>query len=150
MKKFLGLFAANYILVILQTAYLVEFFGFDANPNLVLGLTLGLILARDFDGAYISALIGGILYDVSSAGILGVSALYGTVSVFIIQQICRFYVRGRAPVFLSMFVLLLGFVQVVHRHFVFNFYIVVGAILSILFSLAVNKIISGLYEKHSI
>lgn len=90
MRKYLILFIASLILVLIQTSFFLEIFGPKINPNIVYALGFAFLFANKKKYAYRTALISGIMLDLLSFNTVGFSSLFMLISFHISK-----YIQGK-------------------------------------------------------
>lgn len=73
-KKHLLLTFTLVILGLFQTSFLFELFG-EVNPNIILALVFAFLYASKTEDALFSAFVGGLIIDLMTSNILGISSL---------------------------------------------------------------------------
>lgn len=71
MKKKFFLFSIIFLLSLLQNSFFSQLFGVGMNPNFILLVSFALVLTEDEDNGLYTALIGGLLQDLSGFEIIG-------------------------------------------------------------------------------
>ncbi len=95
MRKVLLLVLSFYILVLLQTSFLVPFSIFGIVPNFII---IAVVLINFFEKpekklGIISGILGGIFLDIFSGNFLGFYTLILLIAAFFLKYILRSYIR---------------------------------------------------------
>ena len=99
MKKFLLLILFFYILVLLQTSFLLHFnilgwwVGWSPNLILISVILISFLEKPENNSGFFSAFLGGFFLDIFSESFFGFNILILTVIVFFIKFIFKKYVR---------------------------------------------------------
>ena len=90
MKKALLLLFINLILVLLQISFFGELLPSVYVPNLILSFSFAILFADLSDASYMSAFIGGLMLDLLTFGIIGVSSLTFVGFLFLFSFVRRY------------------------------------------------------------
>ena len=94
MRKYLLIFAILLILTLLQLSFFPALLGVKFAPNLVLAFCFALLLAGDFDLATFGGLVGGVLIDLLSFSVFGVSAVVFCATLVGAYAVRKYVFRG--------------------------------------------------------
>lgn len=105
MNKFLFILGINIILVLIQSSFIVEPNYIYYMPNLVLAFAYSLLLMNRSDIGLLSALIGGLLLDLISFRVIGLSSFSLVLLLLITSYIKKYVFKGIVIQLLLLFLI---------------------------------------------
>lgn len=149
MKKYILLTIALLLTVLFQESFLLEMLGPRVNVNVVVSLIFVLILINKDQEALISAFTGGLILDLISVGIVGVSSLVLVLLVHVSLLIRRHLSKG-----ITVHILLLMLGSVVYKmiaafpSFEFSAGMLMGSALNVILSGLIYLLISSMSHRY--